>query len=50
MKLLLVEDNRKLVDALSHVLKTQGYAVDTALDGETGLELAVSGRIRHSYS
>ncbi len=43
MKLLLVEDNRKLADALGHVLKTNGYAVDTALDGETGLEMAVSG-------
>jgi len=43
MKLLLVEDNRKLVEALGHVLKTHGYAVDTAQDGETGLELAVSG-------
>jgi two-component system copper resistance phosphate regulon response regulator CusR len=43
MKLLLVEDNRKLVDALSQVLKSNGYAVDSAQDGETGLEMAVSG-------
>lgn len=43
MKLLLVEDNRKLVDALGHVLKTNGYTVDCAQDGETGLEMAVSG-------
>lgn len=43
MKLLLVEDHRKLVDALSHVLKKSGYAVDTALDGETGIEMAASG-------
>ncbi len=43
MKLLLVEDNRKMVEALGNVLKTHGYAVDTALDGETALEMAVSG-------
>lgn len=43
MKLLLVEDHRQLVDALSHVLKRSGYAVDVALDGETGIEMAASG-------
>ncbi|HWQ62426.1 MAG TPA: response regulator transcription factor [Negativicutes bacterium] len=43
MKLLLVEDHRQLVDALSHVLKKSGYAVDIALDGETGIEMAASG-------
>lgn len=43
MKLLLIEDNRQLFDALSHVLKKNGYAVDIAADGETGLEMAASG-------
>ncbi|WP_425058938.1 Response regulator MprA [Sporomusa carbonis] len=43
MKLLLVEDERKLTEALSHLLKKSGYAVDTAMDGETGLEMAVTG-------
>jgi DNA-binding response OmpR family regulator len=43
MKLLLVDDERKLVNALSHLLKKNGYSVDTAVDGETGLELALVG-------
>jgi DNA-binding response OmpR family regulator len=43
MKLLLVEDNKKLVEALGHVLKMNGYAVDSAHDGEKGFEMAISG-------
>jgi DNA-binding response OmpR family regulator len=43
MKLLLVEDELKLVNALSHLLKKNGYSVDTATDGETGLEMALVG-------
>jgi Response regulators consisting of a CheY-like receiver domain and a winged-helix DNA-binding domain len=43
MKLLLVEDHRKLAEALGHTLKKCGYAVDTALDGETGIEMATNG-------
>jgi DNA-binding response OmpR family regulator len=43
VKLLLVEDELKLVKALSHILKQNGYVVDVATDGETGLELAVTG-------
>ncbi|BBB90399.1 MAG TPA: response regulator transcription factor [Methylomusa anaerophila] len=43
MKLLLVEDESKLTDALSHLLKKNGYAVDTAMDGETGIEMAATG-------
>jgi DNA-binding response OmpR family regulator len=43
MKLLLVEDNRQMVDTLSRVLKKNGYAVDAALDGDTGMEMAASG-------
>lgn len=43
MKLLLVEDEIKLVKALSHLLRQNGYAVDTAIDGEIGLEMAVTG-------
>ena len=40
LKLLLVEDENKLVDSLSHLLKKNGFAVDAALDGQSGLELA----------
>lgn len=43
MKLLLVEDEVKLVKALSHLLKKQGYVVDATIDGEDGLKMAVSG-------
>lgn len=43
MKLLLIEDEKRLVEALAHLMKKNGYAVDTAMDGETGFEMAVSG-------
>ena len=43
MKLLLVDDEVRLVEALSHTLKKNGYVVDTAFDGLTGLELASCG-------
>lgn len=43
MKLLLVEDENKLVTSLSHVLKKNGFVVDAALDGETGIEMACTG-------
>ncbi|WP_425058934.1 Response regulator ArlR [Sporomusa carbonis] len=43
MKLLLVEDESKLVDSLSHLLKRNGFVVDAALDGETGIEMACTG-------
>lgn len=43
MRVLLIEDSRCLADAVAHVLKQAGYAVDTALDGEEGLGLACSG-------
>ena len=43
MKLLLVDDESKLVDALSHLLKKNGFVVDVAMDGETGIEMACTG-------
>ncbi len=43
MKLLVVEDSRRLREALASGLRRVGYAVDTAEDGETGWLLAVSG-------
>lgn len=42
MKLLLVEDSGRLLDALAHLLKKRGYIVDTAADGETGCSLATT--------
>jgi DNA-binding response OmpR family regulator len=43
MKLLLVDDEVKLLDALAYALKKKGYVTDTATDGDMGLELAMSG-------
>ncbi|VBB09141.1 transcriptional regulatory protein c terminal [Lucifera butyrica] len=43
MKVLLVEDESKLIEALSHLLRKSGYVVDTASDGETGTEMASTG-------
>jgi DNA-binding response OmpR family regulator len=43
MKILLVEDEFKLLEALTHLLKKHGYAVDTSQDGETGLDMACTG-------
>ena len=43
MKLLIIEDELKLIEALAYLLKKNGYAVDTAMDGETGIEIAVTG-------
>ena len=43
MQLLLVEDEQHLSEALAHILKKKGYAVDTAADGETGLDMAATG-------
>ncbi|MDR3626846.1 MAG: response regulator transcription factor [Ignavibacteriaceae bacterium] len=40
MRVLLVEDDKKISSALSKGLKTEGYAVDTALDGILGEQLA----------
>ncbi|MBP2635257.1 MAG: mprA 3 [Firmicutes bacterium] len=42
MKLLLVEDSCRLLDALAHILKKHGYIVDTASDGEIGCDLATT--------
>lgn len=43
MRVLLVEDEVKLANALAQILKRHGYQVDVAYDGAQGLELAESG-------
>jgi len=43
MRLLLVEDEERLLDALAYILKKNKYTVDTAQDGITGQDLAESG-------
>ena len=40
MKLLIVEDDRKIADSLKKGLVNEGYTVEVSYDGEEGLELA----------
>lgn len=42
MRILLVEDEQYLAEAIQHLLKRSGYVADIASDGETGLSLARS--------
>src|SRR5687768_13025310 len=43
MRVLIVEDNRDLAGNLVDYLESQGHVVDSAMDGITGLHLAVTG-------
>lgn len=43
MRLLVVDDERRLARALQHGLAREGYAVDIAHDGASGLDAALSG-------
>lgn len=43
MNILIVDDERQLVSALSSILKQNNYSVDGVYDGETGLDYAISG-------
>ncbi len=43
MYLLLVEDERRLAQAVRRVLEEEGHTVDTAYDGEEGLAIAMDG-------
>ena len=43
MKILVVEDERNLNDAVCHILEEAGYDTESAFDGERGLELALGG-------
>lgn len=42
MRILIVEDERPLAEALTQILKKNNYTVDTAKDGEAGLDNALS--------
>ena len=41
MRILLVEDDRKVAGFIKKGLAEEGYAVDTAADGETGLAMGL---------
>jgi len=43
MKVLMVEDERDLADAVSIILQKNNFAVDNAYDGEYGLDCALTG-------
>lgn len=43
MKILLVDDEKQLTEALSVILKKNNYSVDCAFNGEDGLDMALSG-------
>lgn len=43
MKILLIDDEKKLTDAISTILKQNKYSVDCANESEIGLDLAVTG-------
>lgn len=43
MRVLLIEDDARLTRLVARVLEEEGFAVDTANDGGTGLELALRG-------
>jgi two-component system response regulator ArlR len=43
MRLLVVEDERHLAEALAHLLKKNHYTVDCVYDGEAGLDCALTG-------
>lgn len=43
MKILVVDDEKQLVSALSAILTRNNYSVDVAYDGESGLDCALSG-------
>ncbi len=46
MPILVIEDEKKLVDILKRALKTERYSVDVAYDGEEGLKKA----LKNNYS
>ncbi|MCL2153162.1 MAG: response regulator transcription factor [Oscillospiraceae bacterium] len=43
MKVLMVEDERDLADAVAVVLQKNNYSVDNAYDGDSGLDCALAG-------
>ena len=42
MRILIAEDDPRLLKSLIHIMKTNNYSVDGASDGKTALELALS--------
>jgi two-component system, OmpR family, response regulator len=43
MRILLIEDDKRLTRLITSVFEEEGLSFDTAIDGDTGLELALRG-------
>ena len=43
MRILIIEDEYSLVDAMSESLKRENYLVDICYEGNSGLDMALSG-------
>jgi DNA-binding response OmpR family regulator len=43
MNILIVEDEKRLAEALAHILRKQSYNVDVVYDGQSGYEYASAG-------
>ena len=43
MRILIIEDEKRLAESLRALLESRGFAVETAYDGETGAEYAELG-------
>ena len=43
MRVLLIEDDKRLSHLIQKVLEEEGFSVDAAFDGDTGLEIALRG-------
>lgn len=43
MRILVVEDEKRLADALTQIMREQKYTVDTVYDGEDGYQYALTG-------
>lgn len=43
MRILVVEDEKRLADALTQIMREQKYAVDAVYDGEDGYQYALTG-------
>lgn len=43
MRILVVEDEKRLLEALTQILKKNNYTVDAVSDGESGLDFIMSG-------
>ena len=41
-RVLIVDDDRKILDLLSELLEVEGYEVSTAIDGAEAIDLALS--------